>query len=162
MTEVIINSKSIISAEGVHTTKGCKQVVCITDRRTFTSVLDAAAAYGASAGDVSRCCNEKRRRITVKGKRFCFLKDIAMHLDDIFTTDREVVEKANAYDALMAAERAAREAEEARQNKIKELEDTIPKLEAKAEKLRVEMNNTAKCLYETKNELTMLKSAATA
>lgn len=136
MTEVIINNKSIVSAEGTHTTKGCKEVFCITDRRTFTSVLDAAAAYNAATSDISRCCNGKSRgRHTVKGKRFCFLKDIAQHLDEIFEEDRINAEKAKAYDEITARERAAKEAEEKRAAELAKAEQEVERSETRYNKL---------------------------
>ena len=157
MTEVIINNKSTINAEGVHTSKGCKQVICLTDRKVFTSVLDAAAAYKADAGDVSKCCNGKKH--TAKGKKFCFLKDISLHLDELFAEDRELAEKAAAYDEITARERAAREAEEKYAADLAKAEQEVERINALYDKLanklidaqtkREEAYNTLRLLQET-------------
>jgi hypothetical protein len=139
MTEVIINKKSTINAEGTHNTNGCKKVFCITTRQTFTSVKDAAILCNVSESEVSRCCNGTRGRKTVKGLRFCFLKDIALHLEEIFDLDRETLEKAAAYDAIKAEERAAEEAKAKYEADLAEAEEQCSFFDALIDKLSSEL-----------------------
>lgn len=109
MTKLTFNEKAIINAEGKKNTKGCKPVFCIDTRRTYTSVSDAAEAYDVGPDSISNCCNGKQR--TAAGKRFCFLKDVPIHLNDIFSDYSALEEKAKAYDAMQAEKRELEDAE---------------------------------------------------
>ena len=93
---------------------------------------------------------------------YCFIANIMTHLNEISQCINEREEKANAWDAMMAEERAAREAEEARQKEMSLAESLVAKLEEKMEKIRMDQNNTMALLHEAKNKLAMLKTEALA
>lgn len=109
MTKLTFNEKAIINAEGKKNTKGCKPVFCIDTRRTYTSVTDAAEAYGVGPDSISNCCNGKQKKAA--GKRFCFLKDVLIYLNDIFSDYSAIEEKAKAYDEIQAEKRELEDAE---------------------------------------------------
>ena len=162
MTNITIHNKTEVKAQGKHTNKNSKPVLCINTGEIFVSVLDAAEKAGVTASSMSRAVTGSRGKITCKGKRYCFISDVMSHLDEISHHINEREEKANAWDAKIAEEKAAREAEEARQREMSLTEALITKLEEKMSKLRTEQNNNAKLLYEAKNKLTMLKAEALA
>lgn len=150
MTKVTINKETTVKAEGIHNTKGCKEVVCLTTHKFYTSVLDAAELEGVDKSSVSKCCHDKMT--AANGKKFCLLKDIDAHIDDIFAELRELAEKAAAYDAIIAKERAAREAEEKRQAELAKAEATYTKIGAEYDKLAaklIEIQRKRSSAYET-------------
>lgn len=155
MTEVIINNKSTINAEGTHNTKGCKHVVCLTTRKVYTSGLDAAIKENVDKSSVSRCCHGKM--IMANGKKFCLLKDVAQHLDEIFELDRETIEKAVAYDAIKAEERAAREAEEKYAADLAKAEEQCTFLDTLISKLSNELVETQRSCEEAYAHLQFLR-----
>ena len=125
MTLVLHDKKEII-VKGERTSKSCKPVFCITTGEIFASGLDAAEAIGAYPADLSRHLNGKHK--TIKGKRFCFVADVADHIDEIaemihVASEKEAKRKAQEllaqrraeYEekrkALEEAERLLREAE---------------------------------------------------
>lgn len=119
MTDIIINDKSTIKSIGEHTSGNCKPVVCITDNMTFNSVTDAAEYYNAWAIQISNVCTGKFR--TFRGKRFCFLRDINQHLDEMMDDSRnmakkisELERKATLWDTYQREQEAKRKAEEER------------------------------------------------
>lgn len=154
-TTIIINEKAEITAIGEKNTKSCKQVVCLDDRRVFTSVFDAAKAYGTNPSCISQCCNGKSK--TSMGRRFCFLKDIALYLSEIFADYNIKAEKAAAYDALKAEENAAREAEEKYQHDLKVAEGRYSRCQELYDKATAKLLNAEDRLKEAYNELLAVK-----
>lgn len=162
MTNITLHNKTEIKAHGKHINGNSKPVFCITTGEVFASVIDAAEKAGVCAGTMSYAITHSPEGATCKGNRYCFISNVMTYLNEISQCINERETKANAWDAMMAEERAAREAEEARQKEMTTVEALIAKLEAKAEKLRADQNNNAKLLYEAKNKLTMLKREALA
>ena len=150
-TTIIINEKAEINAVGEKNSKACKQVVCLDDRRVFTSVFDAAKAYGVTPSCISTCCNGKNK--TSKGRRFCFLKDIALYLDEMFADYNIKAEKAAAYDALKAEENAAREAEEQYHRDLEAAESRYSRCQELYNKAKEKFASTETKLQEAYNEL---------
>ena len=154
-TTIIINEKAEITATGEKHSKACKQVVCLDERKVFTSVFDAAKAYNVGADCVSRCCNGKSK--TAKGHTFCFLKDIAMHLNEMFADYSIKAEKAAAYDALKAEENAAREAEEQYKRDLEVAESKYTRRMAAFEKAREKLRIAEAKLIKADMELLAVK-----
>lgn len=93
MTTLVINEKATVKAEGELNTKACKPVVNLTDRKIYTSMLDAARIEHAQPSCICRACSGKGKLAV--GKRWCYLSDIDMHLDDIFA-ESDALHKENA------------------------------------------------------------------
>lgn len=81
------------------------------------------------------------------GKKFCLLKDVAQHLDEIFELDRETIKKAAAYDEITARERAAREAEEKYAADLAKAEEEIERVNSLYDKTAAKLVE-----YQTKRE----------
>lgn len=107
MTITVQNASEIKNAQGVHRNKNAKPVVCLDTGEVYSSATDAAEANGVSIYSVSMNCLGKTKRSN--GKRFCYIKDVAEHLDEL-TTNMQTMseemqtmsEKAKRYDELIA------------------------------------------------------------
>ena len=109
--DIIINDKATVEAIGTLTGGHCKPVVCVTDIKYFTSVIDAAEFYGVHPVCISQACNGKLK--TARKKEFCFLKDLPMHLDKIARQHNLMMERQQKLEADAAVGRAIREQQEA-------------------------------------------------
>ena len=104
--EMTLQKEVVMEVIGKKRIKSVKPVMCVTEGKTFSSVSDAAEYYGVHVSSISRaCCLEHR---TCKGMKFCYVDNVKENLhtiaEEINTKRNEmdpVVEKANAYDALM-------------------------------------------------------------
>lgn len=118
--KVTIQKQATLEVEGTHDNGNCKEVLCITDGRRFASCTDAAEFYGTTTASMSNVCRGINQY--TKGRRFCYVKDIYLHLNEI----AEHINKSNAYDSMLVEEQqrnaalAEREAE--RQRLIAEVE----------------------------------------
>lgn len=90
MTKVIIDEKSTINAEGVLNTKGCKPVICLNNGNVYTSATDAAKANGLHVDCVSRNCLGQIKESRIEKLRFCYLKNINEHLDELTANLRKL------------------------------------------------------------------------
>lgn len=99
-TIINIQNASNIKAIGTHINGNSKAVFCITTGEFFGSLSDAAHHIKASVGTM--CCAMKHRKGVFKGMKWCYVSEINEHLDEIATDIRANIEKALAYDALMA------------------------------------------------------------
>ena len=90
-TNIIINERATIQSIGEHTNGNCEPVVCLTEDKIFNSVTDTANHYDASISQISAVCNKKAK--TCHKMRFCFLRDIDQHLDEIMENNRRNTEK---------------------------------------------------------------------
>ena len=151
MTDIIINEKSTISAEGQLHSKACKPVICITTGKVYTSATDAAQANGVSVYAIS--CNCLGKTKTAAGKRFCYLKDVAQHLGHIVS----LIEKAAAYDAIKAEENAAREAEEQYKRDLEAAEGRYSRCQELCMKAREKYESAEEKLKAAYSELLAVK-----
>ena len=87
---IIIDEKSTIEAEGILNTKGCKPVVCLNNGNVYTSATDAAKANGLSVDVVSRNCLGQIKASRHDKLRFCYLKKINEHLDELTANLRKL------------------------------------------------------------------------
>lgn len=159
---IIISNNATIKSTGEHTGGNCKPVVCITDNMTFNSVTDAAEYYHTWAIRISNVCTGKFR--TFRGKRFCFLRDINQHLDEMMdnsrsTTERlpELERKAALWDAFQHEQEMKRKAEEARNAAIAKLEAKLEHRKRIVERIDAECQNAVRRMMETEKELAELK-----
>jgi hypothetical protein len=101
--EVVIQRKAIIRGKGKSCNGNTNAVICITTGDVFTSCTDAAINANATVGHMSNVCRGNSQ--TVKGKRYCYVRDINEHLDEVATSIR----KANMYDEFMTKEEKRKE-----------------------------------------------------
>jgi hypothetical protein len=104
-----IRKASNVKAVGHHTNGNSKPVFCITDGSVYASVSDAAEKVGVHHSVMSNAISGRSK--TCKGKRYCFISDVIVHLDEIATNIYARNQKVEAYDAMIAEQNAAKEAE---------------------------------------------------
>lgn len=101
--EIVIQRKAIVRGKGKSFNENTNAVLCITTGDVFTSCTDAANHANATQGHMSNVC--RGNGYSVKGKRYCYVKDINEHLDEVATSIR----KANMYDEFMTKEEKRKE-----------------------------------------------------
>ena len=152
MKNIPIKQAATINAKGKLNSRKCKPVICIDTGEVYTSATDAAQDNGTTIYGISTVCLGKAK--TANGKRFCYVQDFPEHLSDI--TSRisamnkgyaEMMEKAKAYDAILAEQEAKAKAEEdARKAKEKAEADRQKAIEKATERLE-----RRRALYERKH-----------
>lgn len=146
---VKVQGKSELTAKGIHTNGNTKPVFCITTGEVFTSVHDAARATGIAQSSLSYSLQDPAR--TCKGKKFCFVTDMAEHLEEM----AECIRKANEYDKIVAKKNAIKNAEE----NVKNTEENVAKYRAKLEKLRAQFEKATAEHDNAVRQLSMLTKA---
>ena len=131
-TEVTLDSKP-------KRTKNAKAVFCITDGNIYASTVDAANAIGVHNSSISMCCTGKVA--TVKGKRYCFVKDLTIHVLDVASEIKSLYADASIYRERKAKEEAERKRTE-----------RITAIKERREKLATEMDSLYAELMELENE----------
>ena len=121
--EITVSRKAIIKGKGSCANGNTNAVLCITDGSIYTSCTDAANANDVTIGHMSTVCRGKGR--SAKGKQYCYIKDIDMHLDEI----SDAISKKNAYQILLAKE-----------NKRKQLRNMIADYKGDISRLESELN----------------------
>lgn len=101
--EVIIQRKAIIRGKGKSCNGNTNAVLCISTGDVFTSCTDAANHADVTQGHMSNVCRGNGH--SVKGKSYCYVKDINEHLDEVATSIR----KANMYDEFMTKDEKRKE-----------------------------------------------------
>lgn len=101
--EVTIQRKAIIRGKGKSLNGNTNAVLCISTGDVFTSCTDAANHADTTVGHMSNVCRGNSH--SAKGKRYCYVKDINEHLDEV----AESIRKANMYDELMTKEEKRKE-----------------------------------------------------
>ena len=79
--KIIMTHESTINAIGKQRNANRKEVFCITDGKIYTSCIDAAEAIGVTRAAISRHVTGIVH--TCMGKKFCYAKDVAEHLEEI-------------------------------------------------------------------------------
>ena len=146
-TTINIQNEANIKAQGIHTQRSHKPVICIDTGEVFASGIDAAEHAGVHQATMSACCLGKIR--TVNGKRYCYLSKVAESLDAIVTRLREtssIEEDAKKWQAYQAEQEAIRIAEEKRQAEI-------AKADAKVERCKAIRDRIAAQLAEAERNL---------
>lgn len=75
--EMTLTKTTTMDVIGRPRTMGAKQVLCITEGKTFMSVSDAAEYYEVNPSSVSKAC---RKGKTLKGMKFCYVSETKEHL----------------------------------------------------------------------------------
>lgn len=101
--EITIQKPAHIRGKGKCTNGNTNAVLCISTGEVYTSCTDAAMNNDTTVGQMSSVC--RGRSHTTKGKRFCYVKDINEHLDEV----AESIRKANMYDELTTKEEKRKE-----------------------------------------------------
>lgn len=84
-------------------TKNAKPVYCISDGKVYASCLDAAKATGNCTSAISSVCRGVFK--TAKGKQYCFVKDMSIHVVDVSNAMQAAARDANIYRAKEAYEK---------------------------------------------------------
>ena len=108
VTKITLTSETTIDANGMQRTKNAKPVFCISTGEVYASATDAAEANGVSVYAISVCCLGKVR--TSCGKRWCYIKDIEKHLEEISINTQERNAEASAYREIMCKKHAVENA----------------------------------------------------
>lgn len=133
-TEVKLNSKP-------ERTGNAKPVFCITDFKPYASGFDAAKANGVNQTAISAACTGKIK--TVKGKKYCFIKDIPVRILDIAEAGQALLKDANAYRAEKAYEKKKSDLYkeiEARKQRLEKEQQELSKAEAMYAAIQAEFN----------------------
>lgn len=93
--EVTIQKPAKMIAQGKRCNGNTNAVLCISTGQVFTSCSDAAEQNDVHIANMSNVCRGVQK--TAKGKKFCYVKDINEHLDEV----AESIRKANMYDEFM-------------------------------------------------------------
>lgn len=138
--EITIQKPAKMVAKGKRCNGNTNAVLCISTGQVFTSCTDAAEQVGTAQANMSRAC--RITGATTKGKKFCYVKDINEHLDEV----AESIRKANMYDELMTKE-----------EKRKELIADVQKWESEIEKLDNEMAELVRKQAEANSNLNIAR-----
>ena len=147
MKTINIHNEANIKANGEHTKKNAKAVICIETGEVYVSATDAAEKIGVHPSAVSLVCLGKSQ--TCKGKHYCYLSRVTENLDSIVTRLREtaaVEEDAKRWQAYQAEQEEKRKAEEKRQAEI-------AKADAKVERCQTIRDRIAAQLAEAERNL---------
>ena len=136
-TIINIQNASTIKVHGTHIHGNSKEVFCITTATFFASLKDAAHSVKGSIGTMS--CAMKHRNGVYKGMKWCYVSEIYEHLDEIATDIRANIEKALAYDALMAKKEEIKKEEERKAKHEAAIEDIRKQIDELNNKLLTEI-----------------------
>lgn len=146
MREIILNEKATVNAEGVKRNGNAKPVICIDTGEIYTSSLDAANAIGVHWTVMSNVCLGKSK--TAKGKRYCYVKDLPNHLEQLSHSLQSKANRLEEYGDVIAEREALEAAERARQIEMENAE----KLRKMEEEKRQELIAKAKKKYARAEE----------
>lgn len=138
--EITIQKPAKMIAKGKRCNGNTNAVLCISTGQVFTSCTDAAEQTGTHQSNMSAVCRGVTK--TAKGKKFCYVKDINEHLEEV----AESIRKANMYDELMTKE-----------EKRKELIADVQHWESEIERLDNEMVELARKQTEAANNLNIAR-----
>lgn len=99
MTITVQNASEIKNAQGMPRNANAKPVICLDTGEVFASATDAAKANGVTIYSISVNCLDKSMHSN--GKRFCYIKDVNEHLDELTNVLQNLSDKANKYDELV-------------------------------------------------------------
>ena len=132
-TEVKLDSKPA-------RTGNAKPVYCITTGKVYASSYDAAKADNVSQGCVSGVCTGRYK--AAKGKRYCHVSDMPIHVLEISEAMQDIAKDAGAYRAIKAEE----ERKALYEKKRMELHNKITSREEQLRKEAEELGNM-KAIY---------------
>lgn len=161
MNKVILTEQAEVNAKGTHTKKNAKPVICIDTGEVFASNADAAEYAGVHWTAMSTHCRGKTK--TVKGKHYCYVKDLAKNLESLTNSLQSKVNMLDKYSYLIAEMEAEEQkieakkiAEQERLEKLAKEEEKRQQEEAKAQakKLRhiASLERQCNCYRERYNK----------
>ncbi len=101
-TEVVVSKPCSVKAKGKRSNGNTHAVFCIDDGTVYSSCADAAEANEVAQPVMSRTCNTKGS--TSKGKRFCYVKDLPIYLEEISDAISKSAVDKEKYNQLLAKE----------------------------------------------------------
>lgn len=134
--EITVSRPAIIKGKGKRSNGNTNAVMCISTGEIFTSCTDAAEHGNVSVGQMSHTCRTKGSH--AKGKQYCYIKDIDMHIDSI----SDAINKKNLYNALLEKE-----------NKRKQLRNMIADYKGDISRLESELNSIRSKMESARAEL---------
>lgn len=134
--EITVSRPAIIKGKGKRSNGNTNAVMCITTGEVFTSCTDAAEHGNVTIGQMSHTCRTKGS--LARGKQYCYIKDIDMHLDEI----SDAISKKNAYQILLAKE-----------NERKRIKNMIADYKGDIKRLESELAETYAKLNKAEQEL---------
>lgn len=135
--EITVSKPSFVKGKGKRTNGNTNAVLCITDGSIYTSCTDAAEQNNINKSNMSHVCRGKGR--SVKGKQYCYIKDINQHLDEI----SDAISKKNLYLNLLEKETKRNNLK----SKIADCESLIQSLEDQLVKANDDLNNAKQELF---------------
>ncbi len=132
-----IQKATNVNVTGHHSNKNCKAVYNITTGEIYASGIDAANVLGVDPASVSGALTGKSK--TCKGMRLCLVSKMMEHLEEITEQNRIRTAKVEAYDKMIAKQKAKAHAEE-----------EIAKREANRAKLLAELEKEEALLAQAK------------
>lgn len=157
MKKINIHNEANIMAEGKHSNRNCKPVICIETGEVFTSATDAADYIGVHYTMMSAACIGKVK--TCKGKHYCYLNEALENLDSVVTRLREasaMEDDAKKWRAQEAEKEAARIAKEKHEAAIVKAREKIAKIQENCNKLEAKLLEEEKALMNAEIELETL------
>jgi flagellar motility protein MotE (MotC chaperone) len=100
----------------------------------YASASDAAEKIGCTQGNMSWVLTGRMK--TCKGMKFCYVADIMDHLEEIADIARKRAEKETAYDAIVAREKALKEANDFLAKHQAKYEELLRQLAAEEQELK--------------------------
>lgn len=135
--EIIVSRSAIVKGKGKRTNGNTNAVLCLTTGDIYTSCTDAAEQNGVLVGHMSLACRHKR---TAKGKKYCYVKNISLYLDEI----SDAISKKNLYTELLAKENRRKQLK----NMIADYDGDIARLENELSILRSKRESARKELED--------------
>lgn len=129
--EITVSKPAIIKGKGKRSNGNTNAVMCISTGEIFTSCTDAAEHGNVSIGQMSHTCRNKGSH--AKGKQYCYIKDIDMHLNEI----SDAISKKNAYKVLLEKENERKRIK----NMIADYKGNIKRLEQELTEAYVKLSN---------------------
>ncbi len=161
MKNITIKQAATINAKGKLNSRKCKPVICIDTGEVYTSATDAAQDNGTTIYGISTVCLGKAK--TANGKRFCYVQDFPEHISDI--TSRisamnkgyaEMMEKAKAYDAMIAEQKEKEKEAEAHEKIITKAKEKLERRKEIYARKKSELDEAYQYVKEAERELETL------
>ena len=134
--EIVLQKHAIIKGKGRYHNGNTNAVLCISTGEVYTSCTDAAMNNDTTVGSMSSVC--RGRSYTTKGKKFCYVKDINEHLDEV----AESIRKSVMYDEFMTKKEKHRQLVDAlgeAENKVSCIEYDIQRLHEQLKQAHLEV-----------------------
>ena len=150
MTELVLQQRATIKANGVHTNGNAKAVTILEEGKTFASVTDAAQYLGVSTANMSYYLHGKRGR-TIKGKHVFFTSQrdsnydaMTAHINAQYEKQAELERKAALWDAHKKAKEEYEEAVAKAMKKVARCKSIYERTMQKAEERNIRLTEAQK------------------